>query len=104
MKYINQLVKSFMTEAKVMPKLQIITITLCICLILTVLTFYNAIDQLNGDQILCNSLNSTNKTNINKAKKAGGSESLKKVDSKTPKIQPKQPQESKQLTLFDFID
>ena len=34
---------------------------------------------------LCNSLNSTNKTNINKTKKAGGSESLKKVDKKTLK-------------------
>ena len=53
---------------------------------------------------ICNSLNSTNKTNINKGKKVGGSESLKKVDNKKPKIQPNQPQESKQLTLFDFIN
>ena len=63
--------------------------------------FHIKLDEVSA---LCNSLNSTNKTHSNIGQKVGASESLKKVDNKTPKIQPKQPQESKQLTLFDFID
>ena len=62
--------------------------------------------QIKLDEVsaLCNSLNSTNKTNIDKGKKVGGSESLKIAKNKNPKIKLDQPQKSKQLTLFDFID
>ena len=60
--------------------------------------------QIKLDEVsaLCNSLNSTNKTNIDDGQKVGGSESLKMVNNKTPKNKPNKTQEFEQLTLFDL--